>query len=113
MTCQKCKKSFPLDANYCPYCGKKTSPSTRKPKRSPNGTGCAFQRPGQKTWTASAVIGYRDPPPFDPLSPENTRQRVPIKRTRGGFPTKAAALAYVPTLRAGGHLKPASAPALS
>lgn len=112
MICQKCRKSIQEDANFCPYCGRKTSCSTRKAKRSPNGTGCAYQRPGQKTWTASAVIGYRDPPPFDPANPQNMRQRVPIKRTHGGFPTKAAALAYVPTLKAGGHLKPDTAPRL-
>lgn len=112
MNCPRCRKPSPPDASYCPYCGRNLSPSPRKPKRSPNGAGCAFQRPGQKTWTAQVVIGYQDLPPFDISNPQNKKQRVPIKRTRGGFATRAEALAYCPTLKAGGHLKPETAPTL-
>lgn len=114
MTCPKCKKALPEGANFCAYCGRRLVQSrSRKPKRSPNGTGCAYQRPGQRTWTASVVIGYRDPPPLDLANPDNARQRVPIKRTKGGFETKAAALAYCATLKAGGHLRPDTAPTLA
>ena len=114
MTCPKCKRDPPPDAMWCPWCGRKLTRTERKrkPKRTPNGTGCAYQRPGQKTWTAEVVVGYRDPPPLDLENPENRKQRVPIKKTRGGFATKAEALAYCPTLRAGGHLKPETAPTL-
>ena len=112
MNCPKCHKPSIPDAVFCAYCGRKLAPSTRKPKRSPNGTGSAYQRPGQKTWTASVVVGYRDPPPYDPESPANKKQRVPIKKTHGGFSTKAEALAYCPILKAGGKLKPELAPTL-
>lgn len=112
MICKSCHKTIPDFSNYCSFCGRRQTTGTRKPKRSPNGSGCAFQRPGQKTWTAQAIVAWRDPPPFDPANPENVKQRIPIKRTRGGFPTKAAALAYVPVLKAGGHLRPETAPNL-
>lgn len=112
MNCPKCRKPLPEAAAFCPWCGRRTAQSSRKPKRSPNGTGCAYQRPGQKTWTAEVVVGFRDPPPFDPSAPENRKQMVPIKRTKAGFPTKQAALAYCPILKAGGKLKPELAPTL-
>lgn len=98
--CSRCKREIPSDAQMCCYCGKKTTSSTRKPKRSGNGTGTAYRR-GQ-SWTAEAVVGWRPLPPFDPENPDNKKQRVPIKKTRGGFKTKQEALAYIPTLKAGG-----------
>lgn len=108
MICPKCRKDSVPDAVYCPYCGKKISPEQKKrrPKRSPNGTGSAFKRGAG--WVAQAVIGYRELPD-DLLDPANRRQRVPIKKTKAGFATKAEALAYIPTLRA---LKPDIAPTL-
>lgn len=52
-----------------------------------NGQGCAIRvRTGN--WKAVAVIGYRDNDPSKP-----------IRKTKSGFPTKAAALAYIPTLK--------------
>ena len=109
MNCPKCHKPAIPDAVFCAYCGKKLVASSRKPKRSPNGTGSAYKRGAG--WVAQAVVGYRDLPD-DLMAPENARQRVPIKRTKGGFASKAEALAYVPTLKAGGVLRPASAPTL-
>lgn len=98
MICPRCRKDSIPEAVYCPYCGRKLSPepSKRKPKRTPNGTGCAYRRGAG--WEACAVVGYRELPD-DLMDPENKRQRVPIKKTKGGFPTKAAALAYIPTLK--------------
>ena len=96
MNCIKCRKPAPDDAIFCPYCGKKQTSSPRKPKRSPNGTGCAYKR--GVGWVAQAVIGYRELPD-DIMDPANSRQRVPIKKTKAGFPTKAAALAYIPQLK--------------
>ena len=58
------------------------------------------------------MVGWRDLPPFDPENPENKKQRVPIKKTRGGFKTRADALAYVPTLK-NGPQKPDLAPSLA
>lgn len=109
MNCPKCKKDIPSGAVFCCWCGKKLTPSPRKPKRSPNGTGSAYKR--GSGWVAQAVIGYRELPD-DIMDPANARQRVPIKRTKAGFASKAEALAYVPTLKAGGTLRPETAPAL-
>ena len=96
MNCPKCHKAAPPDAVFCAWCGRKLISSPRKPKHSPNGSGSAYKRGAG--WVAQAVVGYRELP-NDLMDPANARQRVPIKRTKGGFPTKAAALAYVPILR--------------
>jgi hypothetical protein len=108
MICQRCRKDSIPDAVYCPYCGRKLSPEQKKrrPKRSPNGTGSAFKR--GSGWVAQAVVGYRELPD-DLMDPANKRQRVPVKKTKAGFATKAEALAYIPTLKA---LKPDIAPTL-
>lgn len=78
----------------------------RKPKSRGNGQGSAYQRPGQRTWTASVTIDWRFP--SDPSKP-----RIPIKRTKGGFATKKEALAYCPVLLAGGVDPKREAPRLS
>lgn len=52
-----------------------------------NGQGSAI-RVRANSWKAVAVIGYRDNDPSKP-----------IRRTKSGFPTKAAALAYIPILK--------------
>ena len=108
MICQRCRKDSLPDAVYCPYCGKKLSSSApkRRPKRTANGTGSAFRR--GSGWVAQAVVGYRELPD-DLLDPANRRQRIPIKKTKAGFATKAEALAYIPTLKA---VKPDVAPIL-
>ena len=99
MNCQKCRKQIPDGSVFCMYCGKKTARPVRKPKRAGNGTGSAYQRPGQRTWTAEVVVGWRELPPFSPDNPENKKQRIPIKKTKGGFKTKNDALAYIPKLK--------------
>ena len=50
-----------------------------------NGTGTAYKR--GRTWTVEVVLGY------------DVDTGRPDRRTKGGFPTKTAALAYVPTLK--------------
>ena len=77
-----------------------------KPKSRGNGQGCAYQRKGQTTWTASVVIGWRMPD--DPSKP-----RIPIKRTKAGFKTKKDAINYCPVLLSGGVEKKKEAPRLS
>ena len=109
MNCPKCRQEIVQGANFCPWCGKKLLHSNRKPKRSPNGTGSAYKRGAG--WVAQAVIGYRELPD-DLMDPSNKRQRIPIKRTKAGFASKADALAYIPTLKAGGALRPETAPNL-
>lgn len=62
----------------------------RKSKARGNTQGCAYKR--GKTWVAQVVVGWRIPE--DPA-----RKPIPVKRRKGGFPTKAAALAACPELR--------------
>ena len=109
MFCPKCKADNPAGAVFCNQCGKKMVSTTRRPKRSPNGTGTAYKR--GTGWTAEAVVGWRDLPD-DIMDPANAKQRIPIKRTKAGFKTKADALAYIPVLKAGGVLRPIYAPTL-
>ena len=89
MPCRKCKRETPPDALYCPYCGLclNPTPSTRKPRTRPNGTGTAVKR--GKTWTSRVVIGWK---------PVEGSPSLPIWRTKGGFKTKREALDYCSTL---------------
>ena len=64
-----------------------------RPKVRGNGQGTAYQRPGQKTWTVEVVVGKRYP------NGDVTKPKRPVRKTRGGFLTKRAALEYVPILK--------------
>jgi len=100
MICQKCKKPSPLEAPFCPYCGRKLSPGKERRRKSRgNGTGCAYWDPVHRYWVAQVVDGYRDLPPFDLENPENRKQKIPIKKTKGGFKRREDALAYCATLK--------------
>ena len=106
MTCQKCKQTFHFEANYCPNCGRKTSPSPKKrrAKSRGNGTGCAYYDPVHRYWIAQVIDGYREPE-------DKTKQLIPIKRTKSGFKRREDALAYCSELK-NGQQKPAEAPYL-
>ena len=76
----------------------------RKPKSRGNGQGTAFKR--GRTWTSCVTVGW--------ILPEDpTKPRKPIRRTKGGFATKAEAINYCSTLLAGGVEKRKEAPRLS
>jgi len=96
MTCTKCKQEAVPGAVFCPFCGRRLVRPARKPRSAPNGAGCAFRR--GSGWVAQAVVGYRELPD-DLQDPSNAKQRIPIKRTKAGFSTKAEALAYIPKLK--------------
>lgn len=68
-----------------------------KTKSRGNGQGCAYKRNG--SWVAQVVVGYRPPK-------EEGKQPVPIKKTKGGFPTKASALAYCFEIKNGKKERP-------
>ena len=113
MICTKCKQEVVLGAIFCPWCGKKlTTTRKRRTKSRGNGTGCAYYDPVHRYWIAQITDGYRDLPPFDLSNPENKKNRIPIKKTKGGFKKKEDALAYCSVLK-NGPQKPALAPALS
>lgn len=105
MNCPKCNKPVTDDSVFCNYCGKKLTVQKKKAvKVRGNGMGCAYKR--GKTWTACVTMDWIMPD--DPTIPKK-----PIRRTKGGFATKAEAIAYCPTLLAGGVEKPTEVPRLS
>lgn len=105
MNCPKCNKPVTDDSVFCNYCGKKLTVQKKKAvKVRGNGMGCAYKR--GKTWTACVTMDWIMPD--DPTIPKK-----PIRRTKGGFATKAEAIAYCPTLLSGGVEKPTEAPRLS
>ena len=105
MICSKCKQETVPGAVFCPWCGKKltTTKKTRVKSRG-NGTGCAYYSQKYRYWVAQVIEGYRDPSDLE-------KQRIPIKKTKGGFRRREDALAYCETLR-NGPQKPAEAPFL-
>ena len=107
MTCEKCGRSFDLDAVFCPFCGKKQVklPKKRRLKSRGNGTGCAYYDPDHRYWVAQVVIGYRD-------NSDQEKQRVPVKKTKAGFKRREDALAFCAVLK-NGPQKPAAAPTLA
>jgi integrase len=72
-----------------------------RPKSRGNGQGTAYKRKGCSSWTASVVVGYRQPN-------KPGGQMIPVKRTKAGFKKKSDALEYCAVLRAG-----KSAPAMT
>ena len=54
MDCIKCKAMLPEGALYCPLCGKKQTPETRKRRKRANGSGTIFKMSGNRTkpWAA-------------------------------------------------------------
>lgn len=74
------------------------SESKKKPRAKVrgNGMGCAYQRPGEKTWTVEVVTGWRYP------NGDITKPKRPVRKKKGGFSSKKDALAYADTLRKSG-----------
>ena len=113
MICTKCKSEVVQGTNYCPWCGKKLNATKRRRTKSRgNGTGCAYYDSAHRYWVAQIVDGYRELPPFSLGNPENQKQRIPIKKTKGGFARKEDALAYCKILK-NGPQKPDMAPTLA
>ena len=84
MLCLKCKKEIPDGAIWCPWCGKKQTREPMKRTKRANGAGCAIKR--GKTWTCVVTIG---------IKPDGQA----LRKTKGGFPTKTAALEYAAQLK--------------
>ena len=106
MICTKCKQEAVQGAIFCPWCGKKlTTTKKSRTKSRGNGTGCAYYSQKYRHWVAQVVVGYRDPSDLE-------KQRVPVKKTKGGFKRREDALAYCQELK-NGRQKPAEAPTLA
>ena len=99
MTCPRCHREIPGDAVLCCYCGRvivKRKPATRRG----NGQGYVYKR--GDTWSARVTVGF--------VSRGDGRTPLQKYRTKGGFATKAEALAAIPTLK---ETRPDHAPTLS
>lgn len=94
--CVKCKSPLPEGASFCPFCGKKVNSTARpspKPKVRGNGTGSVYRR--GNAWCAEKTTSWV-------TGPNGKLVRKKIRKS--GFPTKKAALEYLP------YLIPALAP---
>ena len=90
MICTKCKQETVQGAIFCPWCGKKlTATKKARVKSRGNGTGTAFKR--GSTWTAQVIVDWR-------VIAED-KHLVPVKKTKGGFKSRDAALQYCPILK--------------
>ena len=87
--CIKCGAALPPGAVFCPACGKKQASGARPRSRRtrPSGTGSVYRR--GKTWECAYVHGY--------VVQEDGKVKA-IRSVKGGFPTKKAAMEYLPTL---------------
>ena len=95
MICPKCKANPPDGSIFCNFCGKKLTTTKRtRTKSRGNGTGCAYYDPVHRYWVAQIVDGYRKPQ-------DETKQMIPIKKTKAGFKRREDALAYCSTLKSG------------
>ena len=86
MICPKCKREIPEDALFCLYCGRKIHASIPKKTKRPNGTGTVI-KVGTNNYKAIVVVGYKD-----------QEKKLPVRRSKSGFKTKAEAINYLPSL---------------
>jgi len=86
--CRKCSKPLPDGSVFCCWCGAKQQAEPRHYTRRPNGLGTAFKR--GRTWTCAVVVGWRA---------DHDGRLMRVQRTKGGFRTKAEALAACVTLK--------------
>lgn len=95
--CIKCKAELPDGAVFCHLCGKKQI-GEKSGRSRPNGTGSVYKR--GKTWEAAVVLGYKIV----------DGKAVPVRKTKGGFKTKKAAMEYLPGLK---QEKPRTTPTIN
>lgn len=101
MICLRCEREIPDDAILCCYCGRTiVRKAPEKIHQRTNGTGTAFRRKGQKTWTAQYTV------PTGWFIDENGKRHRKYV-TKGGFKKKADALNYIENLKKDSERKPA------
>lgn len=88
--CLKCGMDLPEEARFCFSCGTPLDDSTaRTRRRRQRGNGAGSARKRGNTWTAVYIDRWY----------MLGDHMVPHQITKGGFPNKTAALAYVPELK--------------
>lgn len=103
MKCRKCHAELPEGAKFCHMCGAKQVRDKATPRKRGNGTGTAIKR--GRTWTVIVPsVTYTEE------RPDGTMRLVRRRKSKGGFPTKTAALEYAQVLMSGGER---SAPTLA
>ena len=107
MICQKCNQTIPDDAAFCCYCGKPLQKVRKRKGYHANGEGCAFQRPGMKTWTGRVTdmsATFTDP---------NTGKLIRKTKEKSGFKTEKAARLWCMQWYAGKREEDVTAPTLT
>ena len=99
MICTRCRREIPEDAALCCYCGRVYKRKKAATCRA-NGSGTIYRR--GNTWTIRITVA---------LIPREDGKLRQVFRSKGGFPTKADAEAYLATLRAQ-NTRPSKAPSL-
>ena len=91
MLCRKCNGIIPDGSSFCNLCGAKQQlATTRKSRKRANGEGSVYKDSKTGKWIACYVEGY--------VLDEKGNAR-PVRRVKKGFPSKAAAQEYIPTLK--------------
>ena len=70
------------------------SEKKRRTKSRGNGTGSAYYSQKYRYWIAQAVVDWRIPD-------DESKELIPVKKTKGGFKRKEDALAYCQELKNG------------
>lgn len=99
MICPRCQYDNPDDAVYCCHCARALqhiAPSRIHQRAS--GTGTAIKRNGSKLWTADVTIGWR-------VDDDGKKHRIRVRK--GGFKTRAEALAHCSEMLANKRTKKA------
>lgn len=98
MLCRKCNGIIPDGSSFCNLCGAKQQlAAQRKTRKRANGEGSVYKDPNTGKWIAAYVEGY---------VLDNKGKARPVRRVKKGFPSKAAALEFMPKLKEGVTLNP-------
>lgn len=84
MNCRKCHKELMTDWTTCPWCGTSVAPKAKKSHRRSNGEGSIVKR--GDTWQIRVTAGWDT----------SSGHAVQVRKVKGGFKSKAEAVAYLP-----------------
>lgn len=102
LECRKCGRALDDEWVVCPWCRTSIVRKKSAQKRSHgNGIGTTYKR--GETWTAKVIVDWKE------VKDENGQviKKLPVSRTKGGFKTRAKAVAYCELLKQNGVKKKA------